>query len=71
MNNLKKPLVAIVQLVIFVGVIAVLLPSVTHGQGNSEGNSPTRGQRRFYLTTTRHKSNEALIVSLRPSKEGL
>ena len=59
MNNLKKPLVAIVQLVIFVGISAVLLPSVSHGQG---GNSHTRAQRKFYLTTNLHKGNEALIA---------
>jgi hypothetical protein len=61
MNRLKNSLVGFVGLIFLAGLIALLTEGAGSGQQNSVGNAPTR-PRRYYLTTTLHKGNEALTA---------
>jgi hypothetical protein len=61
-TKLKNSLIAFTGLMLLAGIIAVLLQGVGHGQQTSGGNSPVRGLRRYYLTVTLHKGNEALTA---------
>ena len=62
MTKLKNSLIAFAGLILLAGILAVLLQGVGHGQQNSGGNSPARGPRKYYLTATLHKANEALTA---------
>ena len=61
MTTLKNSLVSFAGLILLACFIALLMEGAGRGQQNIGGNSPAR-PRRYYLTTTLHKGNEALTA---------
>jgi hypothetical protein len=60
MFNFKNSLAAFAGVSLFVFALATSLPLTGRGQVNNPGGPPQFGPRRFYLTNTEHKGNEAL-----------
>jgi hypothetical protein len=62
MFKLKNSLITFAGLVVLVGVLTTLLHGDGQGQQNRGVNFPVFELRRYYLTATLHKGNEALTA---------
>jgi hypothetical protein len=65
MSSFRKSLVAVAGLTLLVAALAALLPLAGRGQGTrltAAPQPPMCGQRKFYLTKTKHDGSEALTA---------